>query len=65
MREIKQTITVDDIECPYCGHTFDGSDAVNGDMDCTGVECPSCNKHMEIMISVEYMATSCEQMSTI
>jgi hypothetical protein len=56
--KIKQTTCVDNIICPYCRYKFDGTDVTNGDIDCTTVSCPKCNKEMEIMISVEYTATT-------
>lgn len=60
---MKQTRCIDDIECPYCHHKFDGERAINGDMDCMGVDvhCPECEKLMEVSISVEYIATEIEE----
>lgn len=50
-----ETKTIDDIECVYCGHKFDGSAACNYDMDCRTVDCPKCGKEMEVSISVEFL----------
>jgi uncharacterized protein (UPF0212 family) len=56
-----QTKCIDDIICPHCGHKFEGQRALNYDMCCMlNVFCPECNREMEIMISVEYMATAVE-----
>mgnify|MGYP001332658076 CR=1 FL=1 len=56
---MRQTRCIDNIECPCCGHKFDGQTAINGDMDCLSVDvhCPKCKKPLDISISVEYMAT--------
>ena len=59
-KAMRQTKCIDDIKCPYCGYMFNGSDAVNGDMDCTEATCPKCEKEMAISISVEYLATEIE-----
>ena len=58
---IKQTNSVDNIECPYCGHLFYGRNACNGDMDCHCVTCPECGKYMSISLSIEYLAEEMEQ----
>jgi hypothetical protein len=55
-----QTICIDDCECPYCGHKFNGSNACNANMDCQSVECPKCKREMDVSISVEYMCTVIE-----
>lgn len=36
------TVMVDDCQCVYCGHIFDGRNACNADMDCRCVTCPKC-----------------------
>lgn len=60
-RKIKQeTKHIDDCECVYCGHIFDGKDACNGDMDCSTVECPNCEKEMLVMLSIEYVCQPLE-----
>lgn len=60
-RKIKQeTKHIDDCECVYCGHIFDGKDACNGDMDCGVVECPNCEKEMFVMLSIEYVCQPIE-----
>lgn len=53
---MKETKRVDDIECPYCGHIFDGGRATNYDTTKNGVECPSCGKEIYVMQCVEYTA---------
>ena len=50
----EETVMVDDCQCVYCGHIFDGRNACNADMDCKCVTCPKCKKEMEVYISVEY-----------
>ena len=37
-----ETMTVDDIECPYCGRVFDGGEATNYDST-TRVETYTCH----------------------
>lgn len=56
---MRETSCVDDIECPGCGHKFDGASAVNYDMSLmsTAVVCPNCEVPLDIMISVLYTAT--------
>ena len=44
---IKETINYDVCECVYCGHIFNGREAMNGDMDKSSVECPNCEKEMK------------------
>lgn len=56
----KQTKCIDDCICPYCGHKFDGSNACNGDMDCVVIQCPQCEREMEVSLSIEYMCTAIE-----
>ena len=53
---MKQTSCLDNIECPYCGETFDGLKATNYDSSCNHVECPYCDKAFEIAQSIEYIA---------
>jgi len=43
---IKETINYDVCECVYCGHIFNGREAMNGDMDKSSVECPNCEKEI-------------------
>lgn len=49
-----ETTTVDDIECVYCGHIFNGNEACNYDLSCQSVECPECGKEMFISISPQF-----------
>lgn len=53
---MKETYCTDSIECPYCGHKFDGKDATNYDSSCGSVSCPACEKHMTIFQSVTFTA---------
>lgn len=55
------TQRVDDCECIYCHHVFDGREACNGDMDRSVVTCPKCGKEMGVSLSVEYMCYSLDQ----
>lgn len=50
----EETKRIDDCECVYCGHVFNGRNACNGDMDCKIVTCPKCKENMDVLISVEY-----------
>lgn len=55
MRKVKEeTKHIDDCECVYCGHKFDGRNACNADMDATIIECPKCKKEMYVLLSTEY-----------
>ena len=57
-RQKRQTITVDHIACPACGHMFNGFDAVNNDVETpTCAQCPACGVDMSVICSVEYTAT--------
>ena len=58
---VNNTKNVDDCECIYCHHKFDGSRAINNDLDSVSVECPKCNKEMGILLSVEYECYELEQ----
>lgn len=49
-----ETISVDDIECPWCGKKFDGENATNYDTSCNYVKCPECGKGICVMQSIEY-----------
>jgi len=49
------TTKIDDCECIYCYHVFDGREACNGNMDTSVVECPKCGKEMDVSLSVEYL----------
>ena len=53
-----QTKCIDDCICPYCGHKFDGQNALNYDMSREWAFCPSCNKEMKVEVSIEYMCTT-------
>ena len=48
-----ETISVDDIECPWCGKKFDGENATNYDTSCNYVKCPECGKGICVMQSIE------------
>ena len=53
---MKETVCTDSIECPYCGHKFDGKDATNYDSSCGSVSCPACEKYITIFQSVTFTA---------
>lgn len=57
---MKETTRVDACECIYCGHVFNGRRACNGDMDRNRVECPKCEKEMNVLLSIEYTCTPVE-----
>jgi len=50
----EETVKIDDCQCVYCGHIFNGRDACNADMDRRSVTCPECKEDMFVSISVEY-----------
>lgn len=52
------TQKIDDCECIYCHHVFDGREACDGNMDATTVECPKCGKEMCVSLSIEYLCYS-------
>lgn len=52
------TQRMDDCECIYCHHVFDGREACNGNMDNSVVECPKCGKEMGVSLSIEYLCYS-------
>lgn len=55
---MKQTKTIDNIECPSCGCEFDGAEAINYDISNSHtVSCPRCSRKMSVDVSVEYLAT--------
>jgi hypothetical protein len=56
----EETVRVDDCQCVYCGHIFNGRNACNANMDCLSVTCPKCEKDMRVFISVEYTCTPYE-----
>lgn len=51
---VEETNNIDDCECVYCGHKFDGQTAINKDLDTERVLCPKCNKEMRVLLSVAY-----------
>jgi len=59
---MRYTNGIDSIECPYCGHTFNGREACNGDMDCSCVTCPACEEDMFISMCIEYLAEEISDM---
>lgn len=56
----EETIMVDNCQCVYCGHIFNGREACNADMDRVTVRCTKCKKDMFVNISVEYLCTPLE-----
>jgi len=57
----EETTTIDNCQCVYCGHIFDGKRACNGNMDCKHVTCTKCAQENDIMISVEYTCVPIEK----
>ncbi|WP_243132665.1 hypothetical protein, partial [[Clostridium] symbiosum] len=53
-----ETITVDVIECPYCGRTFDGGEATNYDTTCDYITCRTCGGEIGVLQSVAYTCHS-------
>lgn len=51
---VKHTKNIDNCECIYCHHKFDGHTAINNNLDTLIVECPKCNRQMGVLLSVEY-----------
>ena len=54
----EETKCIDNCICPYCGHEFDGQRAINNDLDTRLIDCPKCEKEMEVWTSVEYMCVT-------
>lgn len=52
-----ETKCIDNCICCYCGHSFDGRNAMNGDMDTIEITCPKCGKEMNVFISVSYVCS--------
>lgn len=57
----EETRRIDECECPYCGHYFNGRDACNADMDVNYTHCPKCEKQINVFISVEYICSPVEE----
>lgn len=55
------TQRIDDCECIYCHHVFDGKQACNSNMDAGVVECPKCGREMGVSLSIEYLCYSVDQ----
>lgn len=55
---VEETKCVDYCICPYCGHKFNGKLAINGNLDERIIECPICEKEMEVFPSVKYTCTA-------
>lgn len=49
-----ETVTVDDIECPWCGAVLNGDNTTNYDTSCDYVECQKCRKGICVTQSVQY-----------
>lgn len=58
---MRETATVDNCQCVYCNHIFNGREACNGNMDCWSVKCPECEKEMYVALSIEYVCTEIEE----
>jgi len=54
----EETKCIDNCICPYCGHEFNGQRAINNDLDTRLIDCPKCEKEMEVWTSVEYMCVA-------
>jgi len=52
------TQRIDDCECIYCHHVYDGREACNDDMGASVAECPKCGKEMCVNLSIEYLCYS-------
>jgi len=52
----EETVTVDDIQCIWCGEFFAGDRATNYCTQETTATCPKCGMEMSIFQSVEYTA---------
>lgn len=52
----KETVTVDNIRCVYCGAYFDGERATNYSTQENTATCPECGETMSIFQSIEYTA---------
>jgi len=66
MSKIKdETKHIDDCECVYCGHIFDGRNVCNADMDADIIECPKCGKEMKVLLSIEYVCQSIEHSTEV
>jgi NAD-dependent SIR2 family protein deacetylase len=58
---IKNTKNIDDVECIYCHHKWNGDEATNYDTSTSIITCPKCNKEMGVMQSVEYECHEIEE----
>lgn len=56
----ESTKRIDDCECIYCHHIFNGRNACNGNMNAETVICPCCGKEMEVRLSIEYLCCEIE-----
>lgn len=50
----ENTKNIDECECIYCHHKWDGNQATNYDTSETVIKCPKCGKSMGVIQSVEY-----------
>jgi NAD-dependent SIR2 family protein deacetylase len=56
----EETKRIDECQCIYCGHIFNGRNACNADMDRRFVDCPKCGKEMQVLLSIEYTCVPLE-----
>lgn len=56
----EQTTRIDECQCVYCGHVFNGRNACNADMDRRFVTCPKCGEEMQVLLSIEYTCVPLE-----
>lgn len=57
---VEETTNIDNCECVYCGHKFDGQSAINNNLDTGTVICPNCKNEMRVLLSVTY---TCQNIS--
>lgn len=51
---MENTKNIDNVECIYCHHKWDGGGATNYDIQESIIKCPKCKKEMGVLQSVEY-----------
>lgn len=56
----QETVEVDYIKCVYCGHGFDGRDALNYQVDSKIVKCPKCSRKNDVSVNIEFVSVPYE-----
>lgn len=51
---MENTKNIDECECIFCHHKWDGNIATNYDTSERIIKCPKCGKEMGVIQSVEY-----------